>query len=122
MIYRRVVVLVVGDLAVVADELEAADHLANGEEAETLGRNNAAGSQLRRADTQSALDEGLGGADAAGLDGLVEVLVEVLEGGGRAGALCQRGSVSGRFSGGTHGGLIFWPWKTILPTSAPTLA
>ena len=76
--------LVVGNFAMVADKLEAADHLADGEETKALSGDDAASGQLDRADTSGALEKGLGGADATGLDSLVEVLVEVLERGSRA--------------------------------------
>ena len=39
--------LVVGSLAVVANELEAAEHLTNGEEAEALSKDDTASSKLR---------------------------------------------------------------------------
>lgn len=38
-----------GGFAVIADELEAANHLANGEETQALGGNNAGGDKLRAA-------------------------------------------------------------------------
>jgi hypothetical protein len=79
-------------LAVVADNLEAADHLADGEEAEALGEDDAAGDELGGADVADGLEDGLGGLEeAAGLDGSPGVLVVGLEGGDGAGwgSSCQ---------------------------------
>lgn len=68
-------------LAVVADQLEAANHLADGEEAEALSEDDAAGGQLGVADIPGLLDEGLGRLqDAAVLDRPPQVLVVGLEG------------------------------------------
>lgn len=47
-------------LAVVADNLEAADHLADGEEAEALSEDDAAGDELGGADVADGLEDGLG--------------------------------------------------------------
>lgn len=85
-------------LAVVADELEAADHLANGEEAEALGGDDTDGDKRRRVDAAEALGSssgllgrglssglgGLGGGAEEGagvLGGLESVLGVGLEGG-----------------------------------------
>ena len=48
-------------LAVVADELEAADHLANGEEAEALGEDDTASGELGGVEVAGLLEEGLRG-------------------------------------------------------------
>lgn len=75
-------------LAVVADELHATDHLADGEETNTLGEDDAAGCELRGAEVASLVKEVLGGAeDGAVLDGFPEVLVVGLDGGDGAGGL-----------------------------------
>lgn len=67
-------------LAVVADELEAADHLADGEEADALGEDDAAGGELGGAEVAGLGEEVLGrGEDGAVLDGLPEVLVVGLD-------------------------------------------
>lgn len=69
--------LVVGArLAVVADHLETANHLADGKEAETLSEDDAAGDDLGVVDIPGLADEVLGGReDAAGLDRLPQALV-----------------------------------------------
>lgn len=68
-------------LAVVADNLEAANHLANGEEAETLGRHDATSNELDGTEVANLLDEVLGRLeDGAVLDRGPEVLVSGLEG------------------------------------------
>ena len=54
--------LVVGtSLAVVANELEAANHLANGEETEALGSDDTASGELGRANVAGALEKALCG-------------------------------------------------------------
>lgn len=80
--------LVVGGLAVVADDLEAADHLTDGEEAQGLGEDDADGGELRGAEVADGVDGGLGRGDGAGLDGAEDLLVVGLEGGDGA-ASCQ---------------------------------
>lgn len=78
--------LVVGSLAVVANELEAAEHLTNGEEAEALSKDDTASSKLRSTDAAKLLEELLGRGDqGAGAETVPEGLVERLEGGERAG-------------------------------------
>lgn len=75
------------DLAAVADKLESANNLTNGEETEDLSRNDTASSKLGRTDVFHLLDEVLRRLDdGAVLDGLDEVLVGGLESGhvGRA--------------------------------------
>jgi hypothetical protein len=70
------------DLASVTNELESANDLADGEEAQNLGKDDAASGDLSRADIPYLLDDVLGGLDEApGLDGLEEVLVGGLESG-----------------------------------------
>lgn len=78
--------LVVGGsaLAVVADELEAADHLADGEEADALSQQDAAADELGGRDVAGALDEGagLGGGALGGLQqgaGVLDALDGSLE-------------------------------------------
>lgn len=75
--------LVVGaGLAAVADELEAADDLANGEEADELSGDDTAGGELGVGDVADVVEDGLGGLEeAAGAEGGPGVLVEGLEGG-----------------------------------------
>lgn len=73
--------LVVGGLAVVADDLEAADHLADGEEAQGLGEDDADRGELRGAEVADGVDGGLGRGDGAVLDGAEDLLVVGLEGG-----------------------------------------
>jgi hypothetical protein len=71
---------------VVADELHAADHFADGEETDTLGEDDAAGGELGGAEVAGLVEEVLGGAeDGAVLDGLPQVLVVGLNGGDGAG-------------------------------------
>ena len=48
-------------LAVVANELEAANHLANGEETEALGSDDTASGELGRANVAGALEKALCG-------------------------------------------------------------
>lgn len=72
--------LVVSGLATVADELEAANHLADGEETEDLGEDDAASDELGSSDAADGLEESAG-RDGAVADGLEEVLVVGLEGG-----------------------------------------
>lgn len=74
--------MVGGGLAAVADELEAADDLADGEEADKLREDDAAGGELGGADAADAVEDGLRGLEeAAGAEGVPRVLVEGLEGG-----------------------------------------
>ena len=75
--------LVVGTgLAAVTDELEAADDLADGEEAEELGENDTAGDNLGCGDIADVVDDGLRGLEeAAGSDRVPHVQVEGLESG-----------------------------------------
>ena len=69
------------DLAAVTDELESADNLANGEEAENLSSDDTTSGELGRADIPHLLDGVLGGLnEGAVLDGLDKALVGVLEG------------------------------------------
>lgn len=85
--------LVVSGLAGVADELEAANHLADGEEAQALSGDDATSDELGGADVADGLEEGLGRLEeAAGADRVEEVLVGGLESGHGA----RRRNVSGR--------------------------
>ena len=59
------VVLAAGDFTVVTDELEAASHLADGEEAEALGQQHAAGHELGAGQTTRLLED-LGGGVGRG--------------------------------------------------------
>jgi hypothetical protein len=71
-----------GGLAVVANELHAANHLADGEETDALGEDDTAGGELGGAEVAGLVEEVLGGAeDSAVLDGSPEVLVVGLDGG-----------------------------------------
>lgn len=73
--------MVRGGLAVVADNLHAADHLADGEETDALGEDDAASGQLGGAEVAGLVEEVLGGGeDGAVLDGAPEVLVVGLDG------------------------------------------
>lgn len=72
--------VVAGNLAVVADELEAADNLADGEEAEALGEDDTTGDELGSAEAADLLDDVLG-RDGAALESRPEVLVGGLESG-----------------------------------------
>jgi len=76
-------------LAVVTNDLEAADHLTNGEETKTLGSHNTASNQLGRVDVAELLQHGRGllrslrGGlrESAGVsNGVQHVLVVALEG------------------------------------------
>lgn len=73
-------------LAVIADELEAADHLANGEEAQALSEEDTSSGDLCPGDVADVLEGSASlGEERAGLDGLHEVLEVGLE--GRDGAI-----------------------------------
>lgn len=149
--------MVVRRLAVVSNQLEAADDLAHGEEAEDLGEQDAAAHDLGRRDVPEALESLCRGGDGRGcgggrlqqaagvLDGGKGAVEVALEGGdGAAGrarelmvsclsrgltlaAACRRGgggaSLVNQPRGvcSTYGGFIFWPRKTSLPSSRPTL-
>lgn len=117
-------------LAAVPDELEAADHLANGEEADELGGDDTCGGELGAGDVPDVVDNGLGGLEeAAGAEGGPDVLVEGLEGGDGTRRACQLRAFFLLFRKRarkarlycTHGRLIFWPWKTSLASSRVTL-
>jgi hypothetical protein len=84
--------LVVRSLAVVPNDLEAAKHLADGEEAEDLRSDDAGGGQLRGAQVAGVLDERLRGGDGAGLDAAEDGLVVGLEGGDGTEMLVSFGS------------------------------
>lgn len=74
--------VVLASLAVVADELEATNHLADGEETQALGGNDAASGELGGAEVADLVEEVLRRLeDGAGLDGAPQVLVVGLEGG-----------------------------------------
>lgn len=74
--------MVRGGLAVVPDKLEAADHLADGKEADALSEDNTTSDDLGSADVAGALENGLRRLEeASGLDGSPDVLVVGLEGG-----------------------------------------
>lgn len=69
-------------LAAVANELESANHLAHGEEAEALSGDDTTNGELSGADIPGLLDEGLGGLEDGPVPNRVEqVLVVGLEGG-----------------------------------------
>lgn len=122
-------------LATVSNKLESTNDLANGEESKTLGGDNTTGSELGGAEVLGLLDEGLGRLDQGPvLNGLEQVLVVGLEGGGRTKMCAVRISDLRLVFGGipwfnryggrkgiAYGGLIFWPWKTSLLTSMATL-
>lgn len=73
--------MVGGRLSSVANELESANHLTNGEESKALGENNTAGNELAGSQAAGLLEEVLRRLeDGAVLDGLPQVLVEGLEG------------------------------------------
>lgn len=128
----------VSSLAVVPDDLEPTNHLADGEEAETLGQHDGAGRHLRLAEPTDLLEHG-SGALGGGLEeggGLLDGFPGALEVGLEGDQGPARGFGSERHSqhidspgaalaaGGeasTYGGDIFWPWKTILDSSRPTL-
>jgi hypothetical protein len=123
-----------GVAAVVADDLPATDHLANGEETEDLGRNDAGGDDLGTVHVPDLLQDvgGLLGSLGGGLGGSLEQPARVprLLQGALPVALDSRDrtvdAVSVPFlpafsSVCTHGGDIFWPRTTILATSKPTL-
>lgn len=69
-------------LAVVSDNLEAANHLTDGEESDALGSNDTAGNKLSIAEVAGLLEHVLGRLEeGAVLEGSPESLVGVLEGG-----------------------------------------
>lgn len=91
-------------LAVVADELEAANHLTDGEEAEALGRDDAASDEGSLVQVAEALEDGgglLGGRGGGGrgsLGGGVEEGAGVLEGlSGVAEVALEGGQGTGRW-------------------------
>jgi len=124
-------------ITVVTDQLESTDHLANGEEAEALGKKDAASDGLPLVDVPHPLEDraGRGGRllgalkQGAGVLNLLHNVAEVgLEGGN--GPAVKEPNVSqqrtiGAFkpfsSSSTYGGVMFWPLKTILESSMPTL-
>ena len=74
--------MVLSNLTVVADELETANHLADGKESQTLGGNDTAGGELSSAEITDLVNEVLRRLEnGAGLDGTPQVLVVGLEGG-----------------------------------------
>lgn len=73
--------LVVSCLAVVPDDLEASNHLADGEEAQGFSEDDAGGGQLGGTEIAQVLDGGLGRGDGAGLEAAEDGLVVSLEGG-----------------------------------------
>ena len=86
--------MVSGSLAAVANQLESANHLANGEEAEALGEDDTTSSDLDTVEIPGLVEEVLGGLkEGPVLDGLQCVLVVGLE--GRDGAVLN--IVSQRF-------------------------
>lgn len=113
----------------VSDNLEAANHLTDGEETEALGSNDTGGGELGIAEVAGLLEDVLGCLEeGASLEGSPEGLVGVLESGHGAASHSMLGAYAqwlawaeGGGSMATYGGLIFWPWKTSLATSAPTL-
>jgi hypothetical protein len=124
-----------GHLAVVTDQLKSTDHLADGEEAEALGKQNATSNSLRPVDVSHPLEDGagrrtslLGGLEqGAGVSHLLPEVGEVaLEGGNgpaqRGRLLVNKACQSDTpVPTGTYGGVMFWPLKTILESSMPTL-
>lgn len=81
-------------LAVVSDNLEAANHLTDGEESEAFSGYNTTGDELCVADVAGQLEQVLGSLEqCAILERVPQVLIDVLEGGKGAGnaavsALC----------------------------------
>lgn len=74
--------MVRSSLSAVANQLESANHLANGEETQALGEDDSTSNQLARSQAAGLLEKVLGRLeDGAALDGLPQGLVEVLEGG-----------------------------------------
>lgn len=73
--------MVGGGLSSVANELESANHLTNGEKSKALGEDDTAGNELAGSQAADLLEEVLGRLeDGAALDGLPQGLVEGLEG------------------------------------------
>lgn len=71
-----------GSLSSVANELESANHLANGEKSKALSEDDAASNELAGCQAADLLEEVLRRLeDGAALDGLPQGLVEGLEGG-----------------------------------------
>lgn len=76
--------MVAGSLAVVTDELEAAEHLTNSEEAEALGEDNTASNELGSTNVADLLEELLGRREeGAGAERAPKRLVVGLESGDR---------------------------------------
>lgn len=114
----------------VSNQLEAANHLTNREEAEGLSEDDTASGKLGHADISYGVDNALRGSeDAAAGNGLPEALVEGLKGSGGAGGGLRRSanSVPGirgfcvRVGLSSYGMAIFWFWATYLPSSRATL-
>lgn len=73
--------MVGGSLSSVANKLESANHLTNGEESKALGEDDTAGNELAGSQAADLLEEVLRRLeDGAALDGLPQRLVEGLEG------------------------------------------
>lgn len=120
--------LLVANIPSVSDNLHSANHLADGEETQDLGGGDT--DDGPRLAVHAAEGNGAGepaefrgqcGGLAEGGDDRAEVL---LEGSGRSGER-NRGLVLLYVmefgDGATYGGLMFWPRKTILESSRPTL-
>lgn len=74
--------MVRGSLSSVANELESANHLANGEKSKALSEDDAASNELAGSQAADLLEKVLRRLeDGAALDGLPQGLVEGLEGG-----------------------------------------
>ena len=106
----------------VADNLHAANHLANGEEAEHFRRNDAGRGNLGPAHVPDAGQSvgGLAGDLGGVLEGVeegLEVGLEALRGPARVN---QRGPARICVRGDAYGGLILRAWKTSLPSSSVT--
>lgn len=106
----------------VADDLHAANHLANGEEAKDLGGNDTGRSELRPVHIPDAGQEvgGLAGELGGVLEGVeegLEVGLESLRGPARVN---EYGPFRRLYPGIAYGGLILRAWKTILPSSSAT--
>lgn len=74
--------MLVARLAAIADDLETTNHLADGEEAEALGEDDAAAGEVGGVEAADLLEEVLGHLEVrAALNGAPEILVRGLEGG-----------------------------------------
>lgn len=121
-------VLSVRSLPPIADNVQSSDDLADGEETKNLSGGDTGKCDLLGVGAADAVQdvlrrEGAGRGVAGGVEEVLEVGLEgshiAVGGNGLAGGLWFRGVHL--IDGGPYGGVMFWPRKTSLPSSSPTL-